>query len=120
MPVPGRGGAGKGGDTTSGVVDAVEGGEVVDIVGGGGVADRLSASLALNMLLSRAAAAISGISELESVDVWRTGVFCVACGSDDCTVDGVGGTFSGSGGVPSRSESLLLSNTAAAASSHFG
>ena len=112
--------AGGGGITTSGVVDTVEGGGVVDTVGDGGVVGRLSASLLLKMLLSRAAAAIIGISGLESVSGWRAGVRCVARGNDDVTNDGVGCIVSGSGGVLSRSESLLLSNTAATASSHVG
>ena len=90
--------AGGGGITTSGVVDTVEGGGVVDTVGDGGVVGRLSASLLLKMLLSRAAAAIIGISGFESVGEWRAGVrCCVARDNDDVTNDGVGGIVSGSG-----------------------
>ena len=84
-----------GGVTTAGVI---EGGGIVDIVGDGGVVARLSASsLLLKMLLSRAAAAIIGISGLESVSGWRAGVRCVARDNDDVTNDGVGGIVSGSG-----------------------
>ena len=89
---------------------------VIGIVEGGSVVFRLSASLLpLKMLLSRAAAAISGTS----VDV-DSGVLDIA-GIGEGVVSS-GGVVGDGDGVTARSKSLplLLSNTAAAASFQVG